>query len=321
MNFKKKIRLLTIIVNYKTPELVCNALDSLENEIDYAIDQVVVVDNFSNDDSVEIIFKYINRKSWQDWVEVICSPINAGFSAGNNIGIRYIDADYYLLLNSDAWVRPRAIALMVKKMMDNPRIGLVSPRLEWADGRQQTSCFYHFTPLNCFANSAKTGVISRISKYVGLNEIAIPLTQHKEVKPQWVSFACVLLKGDMVKEIGLMDEGFFMYFEDSDYCRRAELAEWPKEHEPEAKVVHLNLGSSNQSSLKRLPVYYFISRSRYFLKYYGRRGLFFANLLWLFGRCISWLRELLEKKPKSFHSLMWLDIWFGFWVRVDKHGK
>lgn len=306
------LRLLIVIINYKTPQLVCGALESLTGQLDLKRDAVVIVDNDSQDSSVEIINDFIQSNHWEGWVAVKLSEINGGFSAGNNVGIKYAEAEYYLLLNSDAYVHDNVIGSLISTVESDPSLGIVSPRLEWPDGAQQVSCFYDLTPLNSFLHAAKIGLFTRLFKLFGIHEVAIPLEQYEVVSPEWLSFACVLLRGTMIKEIGLMDENYFMYREDNDYCRRAVNAGWDLKFEPEARVVHLNQGASNQTVVKRLPVYYFKSRSYYFIKYYGRIGLFIANVMWSFGRCFSVLREVLQSKPKAFHGMMWKDIWIGF---------
>ncbi|WP_288356588.1 glycosyltransferase family 2 protein [uncultured Cycloclasticus sp.] len=312
-------RLLVVVINYKTSELVCDALKSLEGELNSITDHVVVVDNDSQDNSVENISNFIQLNNWDGWVSVVNSEVNGGFSAGNNVGIKFADAGYYLLLNSDAYVREGAIQSLITTAEANPSVGLLGPKLEWPDGRQQVSCFYNLSPMNSFLDSTKMSIFTRFLSYFGVKEIAISLDQHQIERLEWLSFACVLLRGRMVKDIGLMDEGYFMYREDNDYCRRATEAGWALVFEPKSKVVHLNKGASNKMGLKRLPTYYFRSRSRYFIKYYGRLGLLLANVFWSFGRCISLLRELIQRKPKTFHSTMLFDIWVGFLTQVREN--
>jgi GT2 family glycosyltransferase len=245
-------------------------------------------------------------------VSLISAEQNGGFSYGNNIGFNFASADYYLLLNSDAYVREGAIQSLIATAKAHPSVGIIGPTLEWPDGRQQVSCFYNLSPMNSFLHSIKIGVFTKILSYFGVKEVAMPIELHSIEPPEWLSFACVLVRGEMVKDIGLMDEKFFMYREDNDYCRRAIAAGWSLKFDPTSRVVHLNNGHSNQMGVKRLPNYYFRSRSRYFIKYYGRFGLFFANVLWSLGRCVSLLREFIQQQPKAFHSTMLFDIWAGF---------
>jgi len=314
----QKFRLLVIIINYKKPKLVCDGLESLAEEIDFDTDSVVIVDNDSQDDSVAIMDAFIKTNHWGQWVDIIASKVNGGFSAGNNLGMEFVEAEYYLLLNGDAFVRAGAIDNLFKAAVSDASLGIIGPRLEWLEGNQQTSVFHNLTPVNSFLSAAKTGVLTRFAGFLGIYEVAISLRQHSVTQPEWLSFACVMLKGEMVKDIGLMDEGYFMYREDNDYCRRATASGWGLKFEPDARVVHLNKGDSNQSYLKRLPHYYFESRSRYFLKYYGRAGLLAANLFWSIGRSVSLCREFVQRRPKAFHPAMLLDIWIGFWNQVRK---
>ena len=99
----------------------------------------------------------------------------------------------------------------------------------------------------------------------------------------------------MIERIGGLDDGFFMYFEDMDYCRRAAEAGFVVRMAPDARVVHLKGGTSpvqsQTAALARRPAYYYAARSRYFAKHYGRFGLWRANLGWHAGRVIGWLRE------------------------------
>lgn len=315
------LRLLVVVINYKTPQLVCDALTSLSQQIDTALDKVVIVDNASQDNSVNEITAFLKLKRWDTWASVIPSSLNGGFSAGNNIGIRSDDAEYYLLLNSDAFVRENAIKLLLTTAETDSSIGIIGPRLEWPDGSQQVSCFYDLSPTNSFLHSVKIGSFTKIFRIFNIREVAIPLEEHNTVQPDWLSFACVLLRCDMIRDVGFMDEGYFMYREDNDYCRRAINAGWGLKFEAKARVVHLNKGSSNQMGLKRLPKYYFKSRTRYFLKFYGRLGLLQANIFWCLGRGISSVRELIAQKPKAFHSRMWLDIWTGFLTKQGQNEK
>jgi len=312
------LNLLVVIINYKTPELTSQAVLTVIPQLGEN-DKICLVDNLSDDNSIEYLTQFIEHNDFQTKVNLIASPINGGFSAGNNIGIKSEEAKYYLLLNSDAYLKEQAIEKLIGKVQQSSLIGIVAPQLIWEGGKQQTSCFYYLTPVNSFLNSVNTGFISRLFSLFGINEVAIPLAKHKESKPEWLSFACILLRGSLIQDIGLMDEGYFMYYEDMDYCHRANIAGWKLAYMHEAKVVHLNQGASNQEVIKRLPEYYFKSRSRYFLKFYGHIGLLLANLIWSFGRLISVFREIIEMKPSLFHKAMFFDIWKGFFT--SRHGN
>lgn len=305
----RRMKLAVIIVNYKAANLVMQCLESLLKQLAGKDGRVVVVDNCSQDSSVANLRKWIAAHDDGNVVQLIESKTNGGFAAGNNIGIRAVDADYFLLLNSDTIVRPEAIAIMLQTAEGHPKAGLVSPRLEWPDGTPQESCFRYLSPVSEFINAAQTGPI--VSAF---NRFNVPLpASDTSVHPDWTSFACVLVRHELVNEIGMMDDRFFMYFEDIEFCRRARKAGWEIVHNPKARVVHLRGGSSpvKQRALerKRLPRYYYASRTRYFYLAYGWFGLTLANILWSLGRCVSKCRETLERRGPGISEKQWLDIW------------
>lgn len=298
-----------IIINYKTANMTIQCVESVLPEIAGQNACTVIVDNASADGSVEQLAEWIANKACEDKVRLYASPVNSGFSGGNNSGIKQVEARHYILLNSDTLVRPGAFEVMLSTFTRDTSIGFVSPRLEWDDGEGQQSCFNFHSPISEFINAAHTGFITRL-----LNRYNVPLPLAEGVSYcQWTSFACIAVRGEVIQDIGLMDDGYFLYFEDADYCRMALQAGWKVIHNPAAHVVHFRGGSAelkHQAKLKkRLPGYFYDSRSYYFKKHYGWVGLIAANLLWSVGRCISKSREILQRKPRTASDLQWLDIW------------
>lgn len=317
MSDEPQHELSVVIVNYRTPAYVTECLSTLLPELHGLDAKVVVVDNNSRDGSAEAISQWVKTHEAEGKVTVLCSPTNSGFASGNNQGIRVFDARYYLLLNSDTLVRPGAITTLLDTAAGFPDAGLFSPRLEWPDSKGQESCFRFHTPFSELIAASKTGVFARIlHKYV----IAIPV-QETLAFPQWTSFACVLIRADVFREIGLLDEGYFMYFEDVEYCHRARKAGWAIVHDPAARVVHLRGGSSpvkeRTRQKRRLPKYFYESRSRFFYQLYGRLGLTTANLMWWSGRVVSKTRQILGRSDKAAVERQWLDIWTN-WLRPMK---
>jgi len=310
---EKDIQLAVVIINYRTPQLVIDCLASLLPEIMELKAKIVVVDNASQDDSCDLIQHWINDRACTDKVQLISSADNTGFSGGNNTGIKAVKAEYYLLLNSDTLVRKGAINLLLDAAKKDDSVGLVSPRLEWLDSAPQESCFRFHTPMSELISSANTGFITKIFQRFNVAfKVCVQATYY-----DWTSFACVLVKAKVFKDVGLMDDGYFMYFEDVAFAHKAQRAGWKVLNIPTAHVVHLRGGSSPVKSQakqrKRLPRYYYESRTRFFYQVYGRTGLLMANLFWTLGCGVSLLRSLLSSSFKSnISACQWRDIWVNF---------
>jgi GT2 family glycosyltransferase len=300
-----------IIVNYRTPQLVIDCLASLADQIGED-DLVIVVDSASGDGSPERIMEAARANGWE-WLELMVLMQNRGFAAANNVGMREMGhADALLLLNSDTIVRPGALAELRRAFDENPRAGAISPRLEWPDGTPQISCFREIRPITELLAAARTGPISTLFRRY---EIPLPVSDIP-MQPEWTSFAAVMLRTTAAARVGLLDEGYFMYFEDVDYCRLLRRIGWQIVHWPAARVVHLRGGSSAvkaaTANRERRPAYYYAARARYFAAWYGRSGLWRANLLWHAGRIVSWLREKLGHKEPHTCAHEGRDIWYNW---------
>ncbi|MAW61608.1 MAG: family 2 glycosyl transferase [Planctomycetes bacterium] len=305
-------KLAVVLLNYRTPDLIVQCLESLVPQIDPDQARVVVVDNHSEDGSAAKIQAAVRDNDWSERVTVLESGHNGGFSFGNNYGVRRIDAELYLLLNSDTFLREGALAELVGAADQHPQAAMLSPRLEWPDETPQESTFTFHRPAWELIHSAGTGLVSKaFRRYT----VARPVCDRPS-DFEWTSFACVMIRKSLFDEIGLLDEGYFMYFEDVDFCRRAHAAGAEVLHWPQARVVHLRGGSSDvKSSIaerKRPPRYFYASRARYYKKFYGRSGLFFTNLLWHLGRTVSWARELVRNKRPHLCQRESRDIWIAF---------
>jgi len=279
-----------VVLNYKTPDLVIDCLKSIEGQINEQAHRVVVVDNCSADDSADKIEAAVEAHSWSDWVSVVRSPVNAGFAAGNNVGIKSIDADLYLLLNSDTIVREGAINTLLSTMSEHADVDMLGPQLEWPDGKSQISTFRYRTPISEMMYAAKLGLLGRIFP----NHVVARELGEFEVGLDWVSFACIAIRKRVFESVGLLDERYFMYFEDMAMCRKATRAGFIIAYQPEAHVVHLRGGSSpvkeQTIQRKRRPAYYYAARSHYLRSSYGFIGFVLGNILWTVGWILAFIR-------------------------------
>lgn len=298
------LNLAIVILNYRTPAMVIECLESIESQIEARSQQVVVVDNYSGDDSADQIEAAIVQRGWSEWAVVVRSPVNGGFAAGNNVGIRSIKAEIYILLNSDTIIREGAIQTMLDTLDTNPDVHMLGPRLEWPDGAHQVSTFRYRTPITELLYASGLGVFARLfPRHVVAREL------HEWTKGiSWASFACIAIRGEVFDQVGLLDERYFMYFEDMAFCRKATSAGFTIAYQPEAHVVHLRGGSSPVKEAtrqrKRRPLYYSNARSHYFRTFYGLPGHLAANVLWTMGWCIGMLRGRSGAVARE-----WRDIW------------
>jgi GT2 family glycosyltransferase len=297
------------IINYRTGPMTLECVRSALADIGDLNAHVVVVDNASEDGSAEEIAAWIAAQPLGTPVTLVRSDSNTGFSGGHNQGMAAVPAEQYLILNSDALLRPGFLRAILAAADAHPEAGLIAPRIETEQGDEQVSCFRFHSPWSELIRGAASGPVTRIlQRYVVPLEPPVDPTQ-----VEWASFACILLRGRMVAEIGPMDEGYFLYFEDAEYCLRARGAGWRIALAPQAVAVHFRGGSGPVKALEKarrqLPTYFYRSRTRFFRQAYGMLGPFLANLMWLLGRVIAQLRRLTGRAvPPAVENERW-DIW------------
>ncbi|MGN6367654.1 MAG: glycosyltransferase family 2 protein [Phycisphaerae bacterium] len=281
-----------VIVHYKTPGLLADCVGSVLPEIDAARDEVVIVDAASGEEHVSMI-RHLGELPG---VTLIESEKNLGFAGGNNIALRHVletgGAEYFMLLNPDTLVRPGAFALLREFLEKHPDAGMVGPRLEHLDGTPQLSAFGRETPVSEFIRGANIGPITRLLKrWEVYGEL-----RHEPHPADWLSGACILTRGEVLQRAGLLDDGYFMYFEEEDWFLVARRHGYHAWHLPAARVVHLvgrSSGIVNQEkAARRLPAYWFESRHRYFRKHFGYFGMVAADAAWLSGHTLNCLRRL-----------------------------
>ena len=285
-----------LIVNYRTGPLVVDCLASLICELPALNEgRVIVVDNASGDDSVAQISAAIDGRGWGGWAELIPLPRNGGFAYGNNRAlerVRALDPAFgaVVCLNPDTIVRPGALAALLGHFDADGRAGVVGARIEDEGGVRQRSGHPFPSPLGELERAARLGVLSRV---IAPGEPLAP-NGGEPCRYDWVSGACFAVRRQVFDQIGWFDEGYFLYFEETDFCLRAQRAGWSCSIVPQAEVVHFE-GASTGINLpaSRRPAYWYASRRRFFLKAYGMAGLVAADLLWAVGRCSLLLRRVL----------------------------
>ena len=234
-------RVVVSIVAWKGADLTIDCLRSLEPEVASMPGlHVYVVDNASPDGAADRVGEAMAREGWGAWATLIRAPENRGFAAGNNIAIRAMQAqgetaDYVLLLNPDTIVRPGAIRGLVEFAQAHPKAGIVGGRSEDPDTTPQMCCFRFPSATDEILGYVGIGVLDRLF-HRRLARIGIP---QEPVQVDWVSGAFMLIRKEVLEQVGYMDETYFLYFEETDYTRRARLAGWECWHVPQARIVHL----------------------------------------------------------------------------------
>jgi GT2 family glycosyltransferase len=303
-------RVLIVIVNYRTADLALEALRALALQARGGeTAMVVVTDNASGDSSVEHLRAAVDREGWGHWASIMPLGRNGGFAYGNNAGIRVaLDSsshfEYVMLLNPDTVARPGAVNALLGFMDANPRAGIAGSGLEDAFGDRDCSAHRFPSPLGELEGGARLGVLSRLLKAYAVS----PPVRNEAHPCDWVSGASMLVRAEVFRDVGLLDESFFLYFEEVDLCRRARNAGWEVWHVPQSIVMHLEGASTGVNAAGgRRPAYWYDSRRRYFLKHHGVHGLALADVLWSLGRLSLLIRSLLrlvrpraERDPKRF---------------------
>lgn len=312
------MKLLVVIVNYRTAGLTIDCLRSLAPEIaalpgGAGAAHVVVTDNASGDESVGQIDAAVRANGWGNWASVLPLSRNGGFAYGNNAAVApalaaHDPPDYVLLLNPDTVVRPGAVSQLLSFMDTWPAVGVAGSRLEDPDGRPQRSAFRFPGVLSELENGLRLGIVSRLLE----RHVVAPPVPDGRCAVGWVAGASMIIRRQVLEAIGLLDERYFMYFEEVDFCRRAQRAGWECWYVPASRVVHLVGQSSGVTDVeaavrKRRPPYWFASRRRYFLKHHGPVKTFLADAAWAIGYAAWRARRLLQPKPDTDPPHLWWD--------------
>jgi GT2 family glycosyltransferase len=289
-----------VIVNYRTPELLRSCLQSVQHR-GVPSQTVIVVDNGSDDGSADMVSRDFPQ------VRLIQNPVNIGFAAANNQGIRKADTDYVLLLNSDTVMLPGAVADLIKFLDSNPGAGAAGCRLLFPDGTIQASAgcdakpglvrlFLRLTGLSPLVNGKARKFLRRYVGPMAGNALRSCLDSYGKgpspLEVETVSATCLLLRRKAMQEVGPLDEGFFMYLEDLDYCLRLRRAGWKLYYLPEVAIIHLGEKSSG-GRMRRYSVSAYQSLFYFYRKHYSAPAQWAARGMAGFACTARWLSNRL----------------------------
>lgn len=249
------VRLLVVVVNFRTPDLSIQCLESLAPEVASTPGvRVTMVDNCSGDDSAARIREKIEHAGWQNWVQLIETPRNGGFAYGNNRGIeaglaRFGAAQYILHLNSDTIVHPGCLAQSLQIMDADPTIGAMSARLLNGDGSIQNVARRFPTPARLIA--CALGLPWRLPALFSWADTDDPNWDRTRVSRDvdWLGGAYLLVRGDLLARIGGLSEAFFFYGEDIEFGHRVWRSGLRCRYEAGPVTTHLGGSSSDPTRM------------------------------------------------------------------------
>ena len=249
-----------LIVNWNVRDLLRECLRSIERGRGGLAVEVIVVDSASSDDSVAMVAAEF------PWVTLLPQAENVGFPRGNNIALAQARGDYLLLLNPDTVVLDDALPVLVDYLRRHPDVGAVGPQLLNPDGSVQSSRRRFPTLATGFVESTWLAGIApgELRRYYALD---LPDAVTADV--DWLVGACILVRRAVYERVGGLDEGYFMYSEELDWCRRIKEDGWRVVYHPAARVVH-HVGKSSEQAVTARHINFQRAKLRYFRKYHGR---------------------------------------------------
>jgi len=284
-----------IIVNWNTRSIVCDCLRSIYEQCGEIELEVIVIDNASTDGSVEMVKKDFPQ------VTLIENPQNRGFAAASNQGIAISKGRYVLLLNSDTVVLDNAIAKTAAFADSHPKAAIVGCRVLNPDQTLQPTCFMFPSILNMLLSSTYLYKLFPKSKFFGRERMT--WWDRNEIREVDVVTGCfMLIRQKAIQQVGTMDEQFFMYGEETDWCYRFKQAGWKIMFTPACEIIHLGGQSSRQQRSKMMlqlrgSILLFIKKHNSFLTY-ALACLLVA--LFFFLRVPYWLlRALFSRNSKG----------------------
>jgi hypothetical protein len=249
-----------VIVSYNSSAVLGPCLESLKRQSLFDSTEVVVVDNASSDGTPAMV------RERYPWVTLIAGRKNVGFSRGVNAGIREARGEYFLILNPDTVVGRDSIEKMVAFMKRTPDAGIVGPKLVNDDGSLQYSCRRFYTWKVLVLRRTVLGKIFKNSRSVA-DHLMLDFDHETTREVDWILGACLLVRREAVESVGLLDERFFLYFEDVDWCYRMKHKDWKVYYHPQSVVVHSYARGSAQSVINRSFVAHLASLIRYYDKW------------------------------------------------------
>ncbi|NOZ06034.1 MAG: glycosyltransferase family 2 protein [Chloroflexi bacterium] len=279
-----------IIVSWNVRDLLSRCLRTLfaGGESDSLRLDVIVIDNDSQDDTAT------HTSTQFPQVRLLVNEDNPGFATANNQGLALARGRYCLLLNPDTEIVDDALGRMVAYMDSHPQVGVLGPQLRYPDGRLQPSRRRFPTLATALLESTPLQQLlpdNRVLRHYYVEDQPADVTQEVD----WLVGASLLVRRQVVEAVGGLDEGYFMYFEELDWCRRIREAGWKVVYFPEAVVKH-HEGQSSSQVVPLRHIRFQSSKVRYFTKVHGRAS----------GEFLRWFLLAVYVWQSAVEGLKWL---------------
>jgi hypothetical protein len=302
-----------VIVNHNTRELLHDCLRSIEMDGGQITLQVIAVDNGSRDGSAEMVMQQF------PWVTLIRNNSNEGFAKPNNQGLQRATGRYCLLLNSDTIVKPHSLKTLIAFMDAHPEVGACGPRLVNPDGTLQRSCrnfpslWRHFCDMSGLENLFPGSIFGNFENRFG---------HDRDAEVDQPMGAALLVRSEVIQQIGYLDERFKIYYNEVDWCRRIIEAGWKIYFVRDAEIIHYG-GKTTAITNSSLEQFDEMSRNTltYFEKHFGSLGLTTYRVLLVLGfsiRVALWRIVSILRPSPSVHSRLMFARKF---LSIGLHGQ
>jgi N-acetylglucosaminyl-diphospho-decaprenol L-rhamnosyltransferase len=313
-----------IVVNYRTAELTIQVVNALRAEMQsLAPFCIYLVDNASGDNSIPLFKEAVIKHAWQGDVELVEAPRNGGFGYGINQAVRRALAlpappTYFYVLNSDAFADPGSLARLVAFMETHPDAGLAGSHIHGPDGKTQVAGFRFPTLWSELEDAAAFGLLTRLLRR---HVVSLPLP-NADREVDWISGSSMLIRRSTFEKSGLFDEGYFLYFEEVDFCHSARKAGFKAYFVADAPITHIGAVSTGfTDETRRMPSYWFDSRSRYFRKHHGEAYATACDVARFLGLLIWQVKERALGRPAKTRPRIMRDFLAASWKNLLSAGR
>jgi GT2 family glycosyltransferase len=281
-NSRKTVDLSIIVVSWNVRQLLHACLQSIWNGRGDLELEVIVVDGGSKDGSPEMV------QSDFPWVRLIARADNVGFPRGNNLGLAEACGRHILLLNPDTEVIGDALQQMVHHMDEQADVGAAGGQLLNPDGSVQSS--RRRFPTLATGVFESTWLQPFAPRWLLSNYYAEDISDSDRADVDWLVGACLIVRREVVEQVGRMDEAYFMYSEELDWCRRIKTAGWRIVYLPEARFLH-HIGKSSEQAITERHINFQRAKLRYFHKFHGRPAAAFLRGVLLLNYAVQLVAE------------------------------